>query len=74
MHYSNLRNDEREASEAGASRNISVSSDDILKKKESYWFLALVVFLIVAGSIIFYCAHTGGYITCLNVKKWINSK
>lgn len=69
MHYSNLRNDEREASEANTSRNISVSSEDILKKKESYWFLALVVFLVLAGSIIFYCAHTGGWIYFEKIEK-----
>ena len=57
MTYLNLRNEP----ETGNRVAITMSSDtDLLKKKESYWFLALVVALIVIGSIVFYSAHTGG--------------
>ena len=63
MQYSNLKNetDQEEGRPKVAKKlNINMSTEDLLKKKESYWFLALIITLIIIGSIIFYCAHTGG--------------
>ena len=63
MQYSNLKNeaDQEEGRPKVARKfNINMSTEDLLKKKESYWFLALIITLIIIGSIIFYCAHTGG--------------
>ena len=57
--YSNLRNDDG-SEKAPNERRINVSSEDLIKKKESYWFLALVLTLLVIGTVVFYCAHTGG--------------
>jgi len=56
--YSNLRNDDG-SEKAPNERRINVSSEDLIKKKESYWFLALVLTLLVIGTVVFYCAHTG---------------
>ena len=65
MHYSNLRN-EAEVPEPRVDPGSSAAKlalgpgDELFKKRESYWFLALVVVLVLIGSIVFYCAHTGG--------------
>ena len=56
MQYLNFKNEP----ESGNRVAMAISSEDILKKKESYWLLGLVVTLIVIGSIVFYSAHTGG--------------
>ena len=56
MQYLNFKNEP----ESGNRVAMAVSSEDLLKKKESYWLLGLVVTLIVIGSIVFYSAHTGG--------------
>ena len=56
MQYLNFKNEP----ESGSRVAIAVSSEDLLKRKESYWLLALVVILMVIGSIVFYSAHTGG--------------
>lgn len=58
MQYLNFKNEPESAS--GNRLAITVSSEDLLKRKESYWLLALVVILMVIGSIVFYSAHTGG--------------
>ena len=61
MGYANLRDeDNAENSDTSSSRYNISSSDELFKKKESYWFLALILSLILIGSVIFYCAHTGG--------------
>ena len=57
--YSNLRNDDG-SEKVPNERRINISSEDLIKKKESYWFLALVLTLLVIGTVVFYCAHTGG--------------
>ena len=59
MQYSNLKDEEQEE-RPRVSKKINISTDDLLKKKESYWFLALIVTLITIGTVIFFCAHTGG--------------
>ena len=70
MHYSNLRN-EAEVPEPRVDPGSSAAKlalgpgDELFKKRESYWFLALVVVLVLIGSIVFYCAHTGGQDTQL---------
>ena len=56
MQYLNFKNEP----ESGNRVAMALSSEDLLKKKESYWLLGLVVTLIVIGSIVFYSAHTGG--------------
>ena len=55
MQYLNFKNEPESGRVA-----IAVSSEDLLKRKESYWLLALVVILMVIGSIVFYSAQTGG--------------
>ena len=65
MHYSNLRNEaevpEPRVDPGSSAAKLSLGpGDDLFKKRESYWFLALVVVLVLIGSIVFYCAHTGG--------------
>ena len=63
MGYSNFRNEEtHKDSDTSNSSRYNVSSEDLLKKKESYWFIALVVTLILIGTVVFYCAHTGGQV------------
>ena len=65
MQYSNLKDEEQEE-RPKVTKKVNISTDDLLKKKESYWFLALILSLIIIGSIIFYCAHTGGESSLLN--------
>ena len=61
MQYSNLKNEDQEEEKPKVTKiTLGRSTEDLLKKKESYWFVALVLTLIIIGSIIFYCAHTGG--------------
>ena len=63
MGYSNFRNEEtHEDSDTSNSSRYNVSSEDLLRKKESYWFIALVLTLILIGTVVFYCAHTGGQV------------
>ena len=45
MQYSNLKDEEQEE-RPRVSKKINISTDDLLKKKESYWFLALILSLI----------------------------
>ena len=60
MGYANFRNEENTENAETNSARYNISSDELFKKKESYWFLALILSLILIGSVIFYCAHTGG--------------
>ena len=36
-------------------------AQDVLIKKEAYWFIAMVLAFILIGSVVFYVTHTGGY-------------
>ena len=67
MQYSNLTNEEvsEEKIDVGE-ENVEVRTgvnkpQDILVKKEAYWFLAMVLTFIMIGSVVFYVTHTGGY-------------
>ena len=76
MQYLNFKNEP----ESGNRVAMAVSSEDLLKKKESYWLLGLVVTLIVIGSIVFYSAHTGRALGIYRIlikitqKQWIKDK
>ena len=65
MQYSNLTNEEvsEEKIDVGE-ENVAVRTgvnkpQDILVKKEAYWFIAMVLTFIMIGSVVFYVTHTG---------------
>ena len=71
MQYSNLKNEEvpDEKIDVGE-ENVEVRAgvnkpQDILVKKEAYWFLAMVLTFKMIGSIVFYVTHTGGGDICI---------
>ena len=69
MQYSNLNNEEvtEDKLEEDGEVNVDVrkgmkKSQDVLLKKETYWFIALVLTFIMIGSVVFYVTHSGGNI------------
>ena len=68
MQYSNLKNEEVTEEENGeGNTDVEVKlglkkSQDVLVKKEAYWFMAMVLTFLLIGSVVFYVTHSGGNI------------
>ena len=69
MKYSNLQNEAVTEEKTGESsqndenvevRNEAKKPQDLLMKKEGYWFIAMVLTFLLLGCIIFYMNHTTG--------------
>ena len=73
MQYSNLKNEESTEDKLGTVGDGSVvkmsgdgADEEVAMKRETFWFAALVLTLLLIGSVVFFVAHTGG-IPCLSI-------
>ena len=68
MQYPHLTNEEVTEEKINVGEeNVEVRTggnkpQDILVKKEDYWFIAMVLTFKMIGSVVFYMTHTGGAI------------
>ena len=61
MQYSNLKDEDHEEEMTNkVTKKITITTEVLLRKKEFSWFLVLILVLVIAGSVIFFCVPTGG--------------
>ena len=67
MQYSNLKNEESTEDKletVGDGSAVKMSGDGagekVAMKRETFWFAALVLTLLLIGSVVFFVTHTGG--------------
>ena len=65
MQYSNLKDEdqEEERDNKKVTKKIAITTEVLLKKKEFSLFLALILVLIITGSVIFFSLRAGGEIS-----------